>query len=207
MQQILLFIERLSMWTGKVFGWCIIILTFGGSYEVFVRYVLRAPTSWAFDISYIMYGALFMMAGAYTVSRNGHVRGDVLYRLWPERVQAWIDLVLYITFFFPGMLALVYIGFFYAADSWRYHEVSVMSPAGVPIYPFKTLIPAAGIAMCLQGVVEVARCIRCIRDGKWPPRLHDVEETESAIMHEREFLEQQAATPTQGEGAAKGGER
>ena len=186
MHQILLFIDRLSMWAGKTFAWCIIILTFGVSYEVFVRYVLRAPTTWAYDISYMMYGALFLMAGAYTVSRNGHVRGDFLYRLWPQRVQAIIDLVLYILFYLPGIGALIYAGIHFSRMSWRFGEVSIFSPANIPIFPMKTLIPIAGVLLLLQGISEILRCIECIRDGHWPARLQDVEEMETAILHLQE---------------------
>jgi len=184
--QILLFIDRLSMWAGKTFAWCIIILTFGVSYEVFVRYVLRAPTTWSYDISYMMYGALFLMAGAYTVSRNGHVRGDFIYRLWPPRVQASIDLVLFVTFYLPGVCALIYAGTHFARMSWRFGEVSIFSPANIPIFPMKTLIPIAGVLLLLQGISEILRCIECIRDGQWPPRLQDVEELETAILHHHE---------------------
>jgi TRAP-type mannitol/chloroaromatic compound transport system permease small subunit len=174
------------MWAGKTFAWCIIILTFGVSYEVFVRYVLGAPTTWSYDISYMMYGALFLMAGAYTVSRNGHVRGDFIYRLWPQRVQAIVDLVLYVLFYLPGIGALVYAGTHFARMSWRFGEVSVFSPANIPIFPMKTLIPIAGVLLLLQGISEILRCIECIREGHWPARLQDVEEMESAILHQHE---------------------
>jgi TRAP-type mannitol/chloroaromatic compound transport system permease small subunit len=180
------FIDKLSMWVGHSFAWCIVILMLGTSYEVFVRYVLRAPTGWAFDIGYMMYGALFLMAGAYTLSRNGHVRGDVVYRTWSEPTQAKVDLVLYILFYFPATLALMWAGWTFAAQSWRFMEVSVWSPANIPVYPMKTLIPIAGLFLFLQGVAEVYRCLACIRTGKWPLRLHDVEELESAILHAHE---------------------
>jgi TRAP-type mannitol/chloroaromatic compound transport system permease small subunit len=180
------FIDKLSLWVGHSFAWCIMILTLGTSYEVFVRYVVRSPTGWAFDVGYMMYGALFLMAGAYTLSRNGHVRGDVLYRLWPERTQAAVDLVLYVLFYFPATLALMYAGWTFAAQSWRYKEVSVWSPANIPIYPMKTLIPIAGLLLFLQGIAEVSRCAACIRTGRWPRRLHDVEELETAILHAHE---------------------
>jgi TRAP-type mannitol/chloroaromatic compound transport system permease small subunit len=185
-EQFLMFIDRLSMWMGKVFAWCILILTLAVSYEVFVRYVLRDPTSWAYDVSYIMYGALFLMAGAYTLSRDGHVRGDVIYRLWPQRVQGMIDLALFLLFFFPGVTALIYSGFIFARQSWRYGETSVYSPAQIPVWQLKALIPIAGIVLFLQGISELVRCIRCIRDGYWPPRYHDVEELETAILHHHE---------------------
>lgn len=186
MERVLLTIDRLSAGVGKAFGWCIVVLTLGVSYEVFMRYVLRAPTVWAFDISYIMYGALFMMAGAYTLSRNGHVRGDVISRLLPVRVQAGLDLVLYIFFFFPGMTALLLFGLPYAQNSWRYSEVSIYSPAGVPVYPLKAIIPLAAAFLLMQGLAEVIRCVICIREGRWPARLHDVEELETAVLHEQQ---------------------
>ena len=186
MNLILDFIEGLTVWSGKAFGWCILILSFATTYEVFVRYVLRNPTGWAFDISYIMYGTLFMMAGAYTLSRDAHVRGDVIYRLWPPRIQACIEITLLFLFLFPGMAALVYAGASYAADSWRWHEASINSPIGVPVYPLKTLLPIAAGIVFLQGISEVVRCIRCLRTGQWPARAHDVEETETAILHQVE---------------------
>jgi TRAP-type mannitol/chloroaromatic compound transport system permease small subunit len=175
------FADRLSAWFGKAFAWIILVMTFGIGYEVFVRYVLNAPTSWALDVSYIMYGSLFMMGGAYTLSRGGHVRGDFLYRLWSPRTQARVELVLYFLFFFPGVLALVLSGWKYAARSWGYLEVSVNSPAGIPIFQFKTLIVAAGLLLLIQGVAQVCRCIVCIRTGEWLRAADDVEETEALL--------------------------
>ncbi len=177
----------LSMWVGKSFGWLILVLTLGTSYEVFMRYLLRAPTTWAFDFSYITYGGLFLMAGAYTLSRNAHVRGDVIYRLWPQRMQAGIDLTLYIIFFFPAVLAWIYAGWQFAKMSIQFREVSIFSPAGIPVFPLKTLIPVTGVLLLIQGVAEVSRCIICIRQGYWPKRLHDVEEMETAILMEQKF--------------------
>lgn len=196
MNPFLYFVDSLSAWVGKAFGWCIMVLTFATCYEVFVRYVLNSPTSWAFDMSVQMYGALFMMAGAYTLSRNGHVRGDVIHRLLPIKVQASIDLTLYILFLLPGVFALMWYGYEFAADSWRYKEVSWSSPARVQIYFFKTLIPLAGFFVFLQGVAEAYRCISCIKTGEWPKRLHDVEETETMALHQQEdeekLLEEEA---------------
>jgi TRAP-type mannitol/chloroaromatic compound transport system permease small subunit len=180
------FIDLLNTWVGRCFAWFILLLTLGVSYEVFVRYVLGRPTTWAYDVSYITYGALFLMAGAYTLARNGHVRADMLYRFWRPRRQATLDLVLYIIFFFPGVIALIYSGFVFARMSWMFKEVSVFSPAGAPIFPLKALIPITGVLLFLQGVAEVIRCLICIRTGVWPTRLHDVEETETVILHERE---------------------
>jgi TRAP-type mannitol/chloroaromatic compound transport system permease small subunit len=197
MQFFILSIDRFSTAVGKAFAWYILILTFGESYEVFVRYVINNPTTWSYDVSYNMYGALFFMAGAYTLARNAHVRGDVIYRLFRPRVQAGIDLVLYFTFFFPGVIALMYSGFQYAAESWRYHEVSVYSPSDIPIFPLKTLIPAGGVMLFVQGIAEVVRCVLCLRDGQWPPRLHDVEELETAILHEQEAIKAHGADAKQ----------
>ena len=183
MNPFLYFVYSLIAWVGKACCWCSMVLTFATCYEVFVRYVLNAPTVWAFDMAVQMYGALFMMAGAYTLSRNGHVRGDVIHRLLPVRVQAGIDLTLYILFLLPGVFALIWYGYDFAADSWRYKEVSWSSPARVQIYFFKTLIPVAGALVLLQGIAEAMRCVMCLRSGEWPARLHDVEETETMAIH------------------------
>jgi len=179
-------IDQLSKAVGHAFAWCIIILTLGTSYEVFVRYVLNDPTSWAFDMSYILYGGLFLMSGAYALSRGAHVRGDIFYRKMPPRMQAGVELVLYIIFFYPGVIALAYAGWYYAADSIRIREVSVNSPVGVPIWQLKAIIPAAGALLCIQGLAEVLRCLLCLRNGAWPERLHDVEEMETALLHQVE---------------------
>jgi TRAP-type mannitol/chloroaromatic compound transport system permease small subunit len=186
--RILHFIDSLSAWSGKAFAWCIVILTFSTCYEVFVRYALGSPTVWAFDMSVQMYGALFMMCGAYALSQDAHVRGDVVYRLLKIKTQAKIDLVLYILFLMPGALALIVYGFSFAADSWFYKEVSWSSPARIQIYFFKTLIPIAGVLVLLQGIAEAVRCVICIKTGAWPPRLHDVQETETMLMNEQEDL-------------------
>ena len=199
MDRVVFFINKLSMWIGHAFAWCILVLTFAVSYEVFVRYVLRDPTAWAFDVSYIMYGALFMMAGAYTLSRDAHVRGDVFYRLWPPRVQAGVELVLYFLFFFPGVLALVYAGYDYAAESVGWGEASINSPAGVKIYPLKIILPVSAFFLLLQGIAESIRCIQCLRTGEWPKRLHDVEEMET-LIRERKREEDTRMAAQQGGG-------
>jgi TRAP-type mannitol/chloroaromatic compound transport system permease small subunit len=186
MNPFLYFVDSLSAWMGKMFAWCIVLLTFATVFEVFVRYVLNSPTSWAFDMAVQMYGALFMMAGAYTLSRDGHVRGDVIHRLMPIKYRAGLDLTLYIIFLMPGCIALVYYGFEFASDSWRYKEVSWSSPARTQIYFFKTIIPIAGFLVLLQGVAEAYRCVICIRTGAWPARLADVEETETIALNTNE---------------------
>lgn len=178
------FADNLSAWFGKIFAWCVIVMTFGVSYEVFVRYGLNAPTPWAFDLSYMMYGTMFMMAGAYTLSRDGHVRGDFLYRLWKPRTQGIVELVLYFLFFFPGMLALIFAGWKFVSRSWRYGEVSVMSPANIPIFQFKTVIIAAALLLVIQGIAQVFRCIIAIRTNEWVRPDEDVEELEAKLQRE-----------------------
>jgi TRAP-type mannitol/chloroaromatic compound transport system permease small subunit len=195
MTRFLFFIDSLSTWVGKSFAWLILILSMAVTYEVFVRYALNAPTTWAFDFSYITYGALFLMSGAYALAHNSHVRGDFIYRKWPPRRQASIDLVLYFLFFLPGVLALVYSGWNYAAMSIRFKEVSIFSPAGIPVFPLKALIPVAGALLLIQGVAEIIRCILCIRTGEWPQRLHDVEEMETVILHEQQYLKEHGEQP------------
>lgn len=186
MNRLLFAIDRVNTIVGKAAGWLILVLTLAVSYEVFSRYALGAPTEWAFDVSYILYGALFLLAGPYALARNGHVRGDFLYRAWPPRRQAGMDLLLYFLFFFPGILALVYAGYNFAAFSWLLREHSSNSPNGPPLYHFKSLIPIVGVMMVVQGMAEVARCVICLRTGEWPQRLSDVEETERTILAEAE---------------------
>jgi TRAP-type mannitol/chloroaromatic compound transport system permease small subunit len=176
--------ESISIWFGRAYGWCILVLTLSVSYEVFVRYVLNSPTVWAFDMMIQMYGALFLMAGPYALAQDTHVRGDVLYRLFPVKWQARIDFVLYILFFFPGMLALFWFGTEIAADSWRYKEVSWNSPARIQIYFFKTLIPLAGFLLIMQGLAECVRCWRAMKSGVWMERIDDVKETEQLLTEE-----------------------
>ena len=186
MNRVIYAIDQISKTVGHVFAWCIVILMLGTSWEVFVRYVLDDPTSWAFDFSYIMYGGLFYMAGAYTLSRGGHVRADMFSRLLPIRWQAGIELVLYIIFFFPGVLSLMYSGWSYGNESMRIREMSINSPVGIPIWQIKMLIPVGGALVALQGVAEMLRCVICLRDGEWAPRLHDVEELEKQILEQAE---------------------
>ncbi|KQV78525.1 hypothetical protein ASD15_22210 [Massilia sp. Root351] len=178
MQNVLFFIDRVSSWIGQAFSWLIVVLTFLISWEVFARYALNRPNPWAFDLMIMMYGAAFMMAGAYTLAKNGHVRGDVLYSFFPPRLQAGLDLVLYIAFFIPGVVALVWAGYTYAAESLAINEHSTLTANGPPLYPFKMVIPLSGALLLMQGAVEIVRCVLCLRDGAWPSREPDVEEVD-----------------------------
>ena len=178
MQKILLFVDKVSTWVGHAFSWFIVGLTLLISWEVFSRYALDRPHAWAFDAMIMMYGTLFMMAGAYALAKNGHVRGDVLYGFFTPRAQASLDLTLYIVFFIPGVVALVWAGYTYAAESWAIRESSNITAGGPPYYPFKTIIPVAGAFVLVQGIVEIIRCIICIRQGEWPSREEDVQEVD-----------------------------
>src|SRR3954451_16158794 len=169
-------IDEISTWVGKAFAWLIVLLMTVVCVEVFKRYIMNAPTAWIFDVDNMMYGTLFMMCGAYTLAQNAHVRGDFLYSSMRPRTQAGLDLVLYIVFFFPGIAALIYAGYDYAAISWRIAEHSNVTADGPPVYQFKTVIPIAGALVMLQGIAEIVRAIVCLKTGEWPSRLKDVSE-------------------------------
>ena len=187
MQNLLLFVDKVSTWVGQAFSWLIVTLTLLISWEVFSRYALDHPHAWAFDVMIMMYGTLFMMAGAYTLAKNGHVRGDVLYGFFPPRLQAGLDLTLYLLFFIPGVVAFVWAGYYYAGESWAIREGSNITADGPPYYPFKTVIPIAGAFLLVQGIVEIIRCVICLKQGDWPSRVEDVEEVDvdklKAMVH------------------------
>ena len=178
MQKLLLFVDKMSTWVGHAFSFLIVGLTLLVSWEVFSRYALDNPHAWAFDAMTMLYGTLFMMAGAYTMAKNGHVRGDVLYGFFTPWAQATVDLTLYIVFFLPGVIALTWAGYTYAAESWAINEHSSITAGGPPVYPFKTIIPLAGAFILVQGIVEIIRCVICLRQGKWPSREMDVQEVD-----------------------------
>ena len=184
MQKLLLTIDKISTTIGQAFSWFIVALTLMISWEVFSRYVLDHPHPWAFDVMIMMYGTVFMMAGAYTLSKNGHVRGDVLYGFFPPRLQAGLDLALYILFFIPGVFALAWAGYSFAAESWAINEHSNVTADGPPVYPFKTIIPVAGAFLLVQGCVEIIRCVMCLQTGEWPKRAEDVEEVDVGKLKE-----------------------
>ncbi len=181
-KRVLIGIDRLSTLVGQAGGWAIILLTGVIVYDVMARRFFRAPTDWAYDTSYMLYGTLFMLAGAYALSRNGHVRGDFLYRNFSSALQAKFDLTLYLLFFFPAIIAFMVQGYDFFEQSWLQNERSSVSPTGPIIWPFKFLIPAVGFLLLLQGLAEVVRSVQCIREGQWPQRLSDVEELEKTIL-------------------------
>ena len=190
MRKLLLAVDKLSTWVGHAFAWLIVIITALVTWEVLSRKFLDAPHAWAFDAQIILYGVLFMMAGAYTLAKNGHVRGDVLYGFFPVRLQAGLDLVLYIVFFVPGVLALVYAGWAYAGESWAIREHSTITVDGPPIYPFKAFIPIAGAFLLLQGLVEIYRSAHALRTGVWLSRIEDVEEVDVEKLKEMVHVEE-----------------
>ena len=190
MKSFIKFADTLSTSMGKAFSWCIVILMGGTCYEVTMAYVFNNPTLWNFDFSLLMYGAIFMMAGAYTLCTEAHVRGDVIYRFFPARVQGWIDLILYFLFFFPGVIALAFYGYEYAALAWKIKETSWNSPAQIQIYMAKSLIPLSGALLTIQGISEVFRSIICIQTGHWPARMVGAEETEKILMRKSQKEDQ-----------------
>jgi len=193
-QHILHTVDRFSMWVGKAAAWLIIGLMTLVCVEVFKRYILNMPTAWIFDASNMFYGTLFMLAGAYTLAQDGHVRGDFFYRTIRPRAQAALDLALYVVLFLPGIAALIYAGYDYAALSWRIGEHSTVTAEGPPIYYFKAVIPLAGSLVMLQGVAEIVRCIVCLKTGEWPSRLKDVAEidvVEEQLAHS-EYVDEEA---------------
>ena len=207
MQKTLLFVDKISTWVGHAFSWMIVGLTLLVTWEVFSRYALGKPHAWAFDAMAMLYGTMFMMAGAYTLAKNGHVRGDVLYGFFRPRTQATIDLILFIVFFIPGVIALTYAGYYYAAESWRIDEHSNVTAGGPPIYPFKTVIPLAGAILLAQGIVEIIRCVICLKQGHWPSREQDVEEVDVDKLKEMVHVkDEDVASIPAGSGASnKGG--
>jgi TRAP-type mannitol/chloroaromatic compound transport system permease small subunit len=193
-QRVLHTIDLVSAWSGKVFAWLIVALTLVVSVEVFKRYILNAPTAWIFDFNNMLYGTLFMMCGAYTLAQAGHVRADFVYIYLKPRGQAAVDLILYLLFFLPGILALIYAGYDYALDSWRIGEHSTVTAEGPPVYHFKSVIPIAGGLVMIQGVAEILRCVLCLQSGQWPARLKDVEEIdviETQLSHS-EFVDEES---------------
>jgi TRAP-type mannitol/chloroaromatic compound transport system permease small subunit len=183
MKSFLLMVDRASTWLGQAFAWLIVGLTCMIAWEVYSRYVLGTPHDWSLDAQVMMYGTLFMMAGAYTLSKAGHVRGDVLYGFFEPRTQAWVDLILYVLFFLPGIVALTWAGWTFGVESLAIRE-STFSATPLPLYPFKFMIPLAGGMLLLQGLVEIVRCLQCIRDGHWPTREQDVEEVDVEKLKE-----------------------
>jgi TRAP-type mannitol/chloroaromatic compound transport system permease small subunit len=187
MQKLLLFVDKVSTWVGQTFSWLIVSLTALITWEVYSRKVLDHPHAWTFDVMIMMYGTLFMMAGAYALAKSSHVRGDVLYGFFPPRVQASLDLALYLVFFIPGVMAFVWAGYTYASESWAINEHSNITSDGPAIYPFKTVIPVAGALILMQGIVEIIRCVICLKQGDWPSREEDVEEVDvdklKAMVH------------------------
>lgn len=193
-QRLLRVIDQVSYWSGKAFSWLIVALTFVVSIEVFKRYILNAPTAWIYDLNNMLYGTLFMMTGAYTLAQAGHVRADFVYIYMKPRAQAALDLALYLLFFIPCMVGLIYAGGSFAADSWRIGEYSTVTAEGPPVYHFKTVIPVAGVFVMLQGLAEIVRCLVCLRTGAWPSRLEDVEEIdviETQLGHS-EFVDEES---------------
>ncbi len=196
MQRFLFAIDRFSGWTGKAISWLVLVSTILISYDIVMRYLskplgepIRAiwfTYNFSYDMAYYLYAMLFMVGGAYALSRAQHVRGDIFYKNWPVKVQGGVDLALYLLAFYPGIIAMVSVGAQWAAYSWSIHERAFTSAAAPPLYPLKTVIPIAGTLMAIQGLAEVIRAYQALRTGVWPPRLSDVEETETILARQSE---------------------
>ena len=198
MQKLLLRIDAVSTFIGKAAAWLCVPLTLLICWEVFSRYALNKPHAWVLDAQIMLYGTMFMLAGAYTLAKNGHVRGDVLYGFFSPRVQAGLDLALYGLFFMPGVLAMTWAGWNYAQESLAIRE-QTFSAEPLPLYPFKFVIPLAGAALLLQGLAEIARCVICLRQGAWPRREDDVEEVDVEKLKQMVHIEgtmYEASQPT-----------
>jgi TRAP-type mannitol/chloroaromatic compound transport system permease small subunit len=160
-------IDAVSDWSGRLLRWLAIPLVGGLVYEVVARYVFDAPTIWAYDITYMLYGSLFMLGAAYTLYKQGHIRTDILYRLLPQRWQGIVDAALYLVFFFPAVAFLLVVGIDFAAESWSIRERTTLSAWRPPVYPLKTVIPVAAFLLLVQGVAELLKSVRTALRGRW----------------------------------------
>ncbi len=206
MQKLLLFVDAVSTLLGKIAAWAVVVLTFLISWEVFSRYALNQPHAWVLDAQIMLYGALFMLAGAYTLAKNGHVRGDVLYGFLRPRTQAALDLTLYIVFFLPGVVALTWAGWIYALESLAIRE-QTFSAVPIPLYPFKFVIPVSGFMLLLQGLVEIVRCLICLREGAWPSRGEDVVEVDVEKLKEMVHVKDADIAALDRDLATRGGQK
>ena len=164
-------IDRISSWSGRVVAWLIVPMTLAVTYEVVARHFFRAPTRWAFDVTYMLYGTHFMLGTAYTLMRVGHVRTDMLYQNWSLRRQNLVDMIGYLFFFFPAMILLFYFGWQEAYHSWTIRETSDASPWRPIVYPFKAVIPLTAILLLVQGVAEFLKSLYAVRTGRlWAKR-------------------------------------
>src|SRR5690242_7762763 len=193
-QDVLHGIDGISTWLGKAVAWLILVLMMVVCIEVFKRYIMNSPDAWIFDLDNMLYGTLFMLCGAYTLAQNAHVRGDFLYSSMRPRMQASLDIVLYVVFFIPGIAALIYSGYVFAGESWHINEHSTVTAEGPPVYQFKAMIPVAGVLVMIQGIAEIVRCAVCLKTGEWPSRLHDVAEidvVEEQLAHS-EYVDEES---------------
>jgi TRAP-type mannitol/chloroaromatic compound transport system permease small subunit len=160
-------IDKLADWSGNLFAWLIIPMVFGLTYEVFARYLFNAPTVWAYDITYMLYGGHFMLGAGYALLKGAHIRTDIFYQNWSPRTQGIVDAASYLFLFFPGMIFFFVSGTNEAVHAWRILERSDASPWRPPLYPFKTVIPFATLLLLIQGVSETIKSLYAARRGKW----------------------------------------
>lgn len=160
-------IDGFSERSGWVVSWLVVPLIAIMVIEVVSRYVLRFPTPWTYDLTYMLTGTLFMLGAAYTLRHEGHIRTDFLYKSFPVRWQGLIDTVAYLFFFFPGIGIFMWFGWETFFDAWRLGERSI-SPWNPPLYPFRAVIPLTGLLLLVQGVAQVLKSLHALFTGRWP---------------------------------------
>ena len=161
-------IDTISEWSGKIVRWLIFPLVFGSTYEVIARYVFHSPTLWAYDMSYMLHGSLFMLGAAYCLYRKSHIRTDIFYMNWSPKTQGWVDAICYLFFFFPGIFFYFIAGVNETAHSWQMLERSESGAWRPPIYPFKTVLPVTAFLLLLQGISEFVKSLYAGIKGEWP---------------------------------------
>ena len=161
-------IDRFSLWTGRIVCWLTVPLIGAMVYEIFMRYAFTAPTMWAYDISRMLYGALFMLGAGYGLFRGVHIRADFIYRNWSARAQGMVDGILYVLFYFPGLIVFLWMSTDFAYESWIRLERG-MDTAWMPfVFPIKTVLPIGVLFLMIQGVSELLKCIYAATKGRWP---------------------------------------
>lgn len=163
-------LDQINLWAGKIIGWLIIPMVLSLVYEVVARYVFNAPTIWAYDMTYMLYGTFFMVGAGYTLMRGGHIRTDMLYAAWSPRTQGAVDAACYVLFFFPAIIAFLWVTWPYFLGSFLRGERVVSSPWMPVIYPLKFMMPLTCALLLVQGIAELLRSVHAMRTGLWLPR-------------------------------------
>lgn len=168
MSSVIVTIDTISLWTGRVVAWLTVPLMLVIVYEVLARYLFTAPTRWAYDISRMLYGAMFVLGAAYALSKGVHIRADFIYRRWSVKTQGWVDTLLYLVCYFPTMGI-----FLFVSTEWAWISVSRgergTDTAWMPLLgPLKSCVPIGISFVILQGISELLKSVHAARKGKWP---------------------------------------